>query len=321
MGTLHDLIERQGKQGALLLGMDRRAVEAAAAYMADEDTGMGFLYSGWCQAALPHRRLPDDEEWQIRSDYISLIVQPGLRSSSVGRAEKIGVPYGSRARLLMFYIQSEAIRTGSKEVHLGRSLNAWMLKMGISIGGKSMNSIRDQADRIARCSFTFDGKGLKLGRVDRMTIFDTAVFHDDDSIQASLFPQIASLSDRFFAQLTEHPVPLDEAAVRAISNNSMALDVYAWLSFRLHVLRAPTPVSWTLLMQQFGGGFSQRHHFRRTFTENLELALAVYRDANVDVTERGLTLHHSKPPVAPRLVAVPRSLQADRAKVQSVGTR
>ena len=270
---------------------------------------MGFLYSGWCQAALPHRKRPDDEEWQIRSDYINLLVQPGLRNTLVGRAEKIGVPYGSRARLIMFYIQSEAIRTGSREVRLGRSLNDWMVRMGIPVGGPAMATIRDQAERIARCSFTFDGKGLKAGRIDRMTIFDTAIFGDlrgDDGAQGNLFPQVAKLSEQFSRQLADHPVPLDEAAVRAISNNSMALDIYAWLSFRLHVLKAPTPVSWTLLKQQFGQGFGQPHHFRRTFSENLELALAVYRDARVEVTERGLTLYHSRPPVAPHSVAVSR---------------
>jgi hypothetical protein len=62
MGTIHDLIELRGKQGALQFEPNRRTVEAAAAYMADEDTGIGFLYSGWCQAALPHRKLPDDKE-------------------------------------------------------------------------------------------------------------------------------------------------------------------------------------------------------------------------------------------------------------------
>ena len=102
MGILHEIIEHQGKQVALLTEADRRAVEAAAAYMADEDNGIGFLYSGWCQAALPHRRLPDDKEWQIRSDHVNMLVQPGLRTSNFGDAEKIGVPYGSRARLIMF---------------------------------------------------------------------------------------------------------------------------------------------------------------------------------------------------------------------------
>src|SRR3954451_19730370 len=68
MGTVHQLIEQRGKQGALELGgLERREIEAAATYMADEESGVGFLYSGWCQAALPHRKLPDAEGWQIES--------------------------------------------------------------------------------------------------------------------------------------------------------------------------------------------------------------------------------------------------------------
>ena len=288
MGTVHDLIERQGKQAALLAEADRQAVEAAASYLADEDTGIGFLYSGWCQAALPHKRLADDEEWQIRSDYVNMLVQPGLRTSNFGRAEKIGVPYGSRARLIMLYVQSEALR----------------------LGGNSIRSIRDQAERISRCSFTFDGKGAKAGGIGRMTIFDRAIFTDLNDVpgQGNLFPQVAKLSEQFFQQLADHPVPLEEAAVRAISNNSMALDLYAWLAYRLHVLKAPTPVSWTALKGQFGTGFDSMRHFRPSFLDNLRLALAVYRSAKVEVTERGVNLFPSRPPVAPRQVTAGRVL-------------
>src|SRR5690242_16664784 len=100
MGAVHELIEKKGKHVALLAEPDRQAFEAAASYFADEYAGIGFLYSGWCQAALPHNRLADDEEWQIRSDYVNMVVQPGLRTSNIGRAEKVGVPYGSRARLI-----------------------------------------------------------------------------------------------------------------------------------------------------------------------------------------------------------------------------
>lgn len=306
MGSLHDVIEAKGKQEALLLGLDRRAVEAAAAYMGDEDAGIGFLYSGWCQAALPHKKLADDEEWQIHSDHVSMIVQPGLRANRTGPAKRVGVPYGSRARLIMFYIQSEAVRTDSRDVHLGRSLNQWMTRMGISAGGKSSIGIKDQAERISLCSFTFDGKGIGTEAIHRLTVFDKAVFSDQDATpgQGSLFPQVARLSEQFFVQLTSHPVPLDEAAVRAISNNSMSLDLYAWLAYRLHVLRGPTPVSWTALMRQFGTGYRARFHFREHFLVNLSLSLAVYRDARVEISDRGVTLFPSKPPVPPKQFAL-----------------
>lgn len=308
MGTVHDLIETHGKQGALLFEPDRRLVEAAASYMADEEAGIGFLYSGWCQAALPHKKLADDEEWQIRSDHVNMLVQPGLRTTHVGKAEKVGVPYGSRARLIMLYLQSEALRTQYREVGLGRSMNQWLERMGIPLGGKSIHSIRDQAERISRCSFTFDGKGSKGISIGRMTVFDRAIFSEtnDGSGQGSLFPQVAKLSEQFFQALTAHPVPLEEAAIRAISNNSMALDLYAWLAYRLHVLKVPTAVSWTALKGQFGAGFESMRHFRPTFLDNLKLALAVYRGARVELTERGIDLHPSKPPVTPRQLAAGR---------------
>jgi hypothetical protein len=316
MGTVHDLIENYGKQAALQAVLDRREVEAAASYLADEDAGIGFLYSGWCQAALPHKRLPDAETWQIRSEHVSMLVQPGVKSSSVGQAISVGVPYGSRARLIMFYVQSEALRTSSREVELGRSMNNWLYKMGVPLGGNSIRTIKDQAERISRCSFTFDGKGIKAGAIGRMTIFDKAIFADYQEMagQGSLFPQVAKLSEQFFDQLTAHPVPLDEAAVRAINNNSMALDVYAWLSYRLHALKGITPISWTALKGQFGVGFDSIHHFRTTFKENLRLALAVYRDARLEVTERGVDLYPSRPPIAPRIVGSGRVPGSTRGK-------
>ena len=80
-----------------------------------------------------------------------------------------------------------------------------------------------------------DLKGNKFNGIGRMNIFDKAIFVDGGAGEGGLFPQIAKLSEQFFDQLTSHPVPLDEAAVRAISNNSMALDLYAWLSYRLHM--------------------------------------------------------------------------------------
>ena len=79
MGTIHDLLEAKGKQGALDAGIQRSVVEAAAQYLADEDNGLGFAYSGWAQCALPHKRLPNDATWAISAERIRLMVEPGRR--------------------------------------------------------------------------------------------------------------------------------------------------------------------------------------------------------------------------------------------------
>src|SRR4051794_17825079 len=57
MGAVHQLLLEFGKEEALKANIDRRVVEAAAGYLSAEDDEIGFLYSGWAQAALPHRRL------------------------------------------------------------------------------------------------------------------------------------------------------------------------------------------------------------------------------------------------------------------------
>ena len=84
MAEVHSLLLEHGKEGTLQVELDRAVVEAAAAYLSSEDTDIGYLFSGWAQAALPHRRLPDDAAWQVTTDRVTLIVQPGLRPAPGG---------------------------------------------------------------------------------------------------------------------------------------------------------------------------------------------------------------------------------------------
>lgn len=306
MGTVHDLIEARGKQETLQLeAFTRDVVEAAAAYMADEETNIGFLYSGWCQAALPHRRLPNDQGWQIDGDRLRLVVEPGMRPGNAGKPELVGVPFGSRARLILLRLQSEALRTNCREVELGKSLRDWLGRMGIPVGGRSLKDVRDQTERISRCRLTFEVRqGSRIGMANQ-SITESAIFLEaDDPSQGQLFAQVATLSPAFFEALKRHPIPIEESAIRAIANNSMALDVYAWLAYRLHVLAKPTPLSWRALKQQFGAGFSRIDNFKTTFNANLRLSLAVYRRAKVSVEADGLILYPSPPPVAPRVITM-----------------
>jgi hypothetical protein len=198
----------------------------------------------------------------------------------------------------MLYLQTEALRTNSREIELGKSLRDWLFRLGIPIGGKSLKDVREQAERISRCRLTFHVQtGGRAGLVNQ-NIMDTAMFIDGaEPAQGNLFLETAKLSENFYEQLRKHPVPLEEAAIRAINNNSMALDLYCWLAYRLHVLTAPRPVGWKALMGQFGAAYKEQFHFKPRFLENLHLALAVYPDAKVEVNERGLVLCPSHPPI------------------------
>lgn len=299
MGEVHQLLLEFGKEAALKATGERAVVEAAAGYLAAEDAEIGFIYSGWAQAALPHRRLADDAVWSIKTERLGLLVQPGLRMVPDGPEVPIGVPYGSRARLILLYLQSEALRTGSRRIELGRSLRVWLGRLGIPIGGKSMREVRDQAERISFCRLSFQVfQGSRTGLVNQL-ILDEAMFDMDGRGEGGArFIEEAVLAESFYAQLKRHPVPVAEAAVRQLANNSLTLDVYCWLAYRLHVLHEPTPVSWRALHAQFGQGVGRLDNFRRYFRRILALALAVYPDAKVEDGEAGVTLYPSRPPVS-----------------------
>lgn len=77
----------------------------------------------------------------------------------------------------------------------------------------------------------------------------------------------------------------------------MSLDIYVWLAYRLHRLERAQPITWAALHAQFGGGFKEPRFFRRPFLEALEAAIAAYEDARVEITNTGLILHPSRPPI------------------------
>lgn len=308
MGTVHNLLEARGKQGALEAGVERPVVEAAAQYLADEENALGFAYSGWAQCALPHKRLANDAPWSISAERIRLMVEPGRRPvRGAGQEfEWVGVPFGSHARLILLYLQTEALRTSSREVELGSSLRDWLGRIGVSVGGTTGRSVRDQAERISRCRLTFHiATGSRASGLMNQSIVDRALFIEEgDGSQGRLSLETAKLSEGFYEQLKKHPVPLEEAAIKALSNNAPALDIYLWLAYRLHALAVDRMVTWKSLKAQFGTGFRELYHFKPRFIGSLALATAVYPAARVDVADEGVVLKPSRPPVAPKIHAI-----------------
>jgi hypothetical protein len=175
--------------------------------------------------------------------------------------------------------------------------------LGMSVGGKTMQLVRDQVQRISNCRFTLQAHADGAMAVKNASFVQEALLFDAgrDERQGTLFPDRITLTEEFFRELRAHPVPLDEAALRQLRRSSMALDAYLWLAYRLHSLRGPTRVPWRALKAQFGGGgYEQLFTFKQQFREALMLALAVYPDAarrGVRITEDGLLLNPADPPV------------------------
>jgi hypothetical protein len=297
MAEVHELILQQGIEEARRQAVtkhERMVIEAAYQVLSDDAERMGFTYSGFALTSLPHKPQASPT-WRREGHNLTLVLQAG-----VDRNEKnIGLPYGSYARFILLFLQSEAIRTGSREVELGSSMRVWLGCMGLSIGGMTYKKVSEQARRISGCTLTFfaDKSGAQIksrGGFVKTEITMTNALGD----QPALWQDRVLLDEDFFRALREHPVPLSEAALRAIGPRSMVIDIYIWLAYRLHALRRDVEVGWPALYAQFGAGFGTIRRFRQHFLECLALAVAAYPDARVTVGDRGLNLRPSRPAIA-----------------------
>lgn len=325
---LHDLVASNGPEGAIryaertvlgrlptepqqpslldaLAGRSGRRIAdtAAAAALRELEGGgqHGYSYSAWSLAGLPHRERPAGEDWLIRTDFAQLLVRPGIRLTDDDQREALAVPSGTLARLLLIDWQSEAYETGSREIHLGQNPGALLGRMGLSRGGPVSKKLADQIERLATCTMDFRFGSDRAGVVVNERIVEAFAYVGDVDPRvkrpARMIERII-LSEAFYRELRRHPVLVDRQAIKAIQTSPRAIDTYLWLAYRLHALESEAAISWTALWRQFGREFKTLKSFRSEFQEPLALALAAYRKARVRVTDRGLLLAPSPPPIA-----------------------
>ena len=102
-----------------------------------------------------------------------------------------------------------------------------------------------------------------------------------------------TLSEHFFNEIIDRPVPIDMRAIKAIKQSSMALDIYAWLTYRVSYLKRPTVIPWASLALQFGSDYARPRDFKQAFIAELRKVMVVYQSLQVDVSENGLCIKPS----------------------------
>ncbi len=274
---------------------------------------MRFLHVVLAQCGLPYRN-QDADTYQRQNGNLSLLLSAGeLLNPKSKNWEKQGLPYGSRPRLLMLHLCTEAVRTQSASIEIGSSMSGLMVDLGLTVtGGKtgSIGRFKDQLNRLAASRIQF---GRISGNVARMVNPAPMIEHFDvwfptEPGQRILWPSELKLGKAFFESLQESALPVDLHAVRALQASSMKLDIYTWLAHRLCRIpgNKPSLISWEALRQQFGQDFASTpqgdRNFRAEFRKDLAAVKAVYRDANVSEGPDGrLELRQSKPPI-PKIV-------------------
>jgi hypothetical protein len=233
MAQIHDLILNHGIEAArtqTISKAERVAADAAFRVMSDEEQRIGIMHAGFAMTALPHRATTETV-WERQSGDVKLLLESGRTSAT----ESIGLPYGSVARMILLYLQTEAVRTRSRDVELGRSMNTWLNSMGMGNGGHNYNLVREQSRRLSLCRLTFLRVSAKQTFITNGSFVHDAILPNDDTddYQLQFWKPCVRLDEGFYKSLIEHPLPVREAAIRSLGHRSMAIDIYLWLAYRL----------------------------------------------------------------------------------------
>lgn len=249
---------------------------------------------------LPHRALRPTEMWVKDFGHFAFVVEP-LRQyfHGDGVGEQYGVPFGPRARLLFAYFIIGASDSARLEVDRGRiPANRWFESMGLSIGGKTYTALREQELRVSASRFvtTFRHQNYEGALWDSVYVSGMRGDLGKGKAAAQQLRNMVKLSAPLFGDLGRHPTRITTQALAQLTNQSLGLDIYFWLAYRLPLITEDIWLSWADLFPCFGASYKHLRHFQPRFIEKLEMALKVYDKAQVTITADGIQLRPSPPP-------------------------
>ena len=299
---------RAAKKVNTLSRVHRRLIEP----LDDSEQGreLAYQHTVFCQTSLPYRDPGNDVRlWQRRQGTISLRVEAGAAIHP--RTQEwvdLGLPWGTKPRLILAHLNAEALQKKSRTIEIESSLSAFVKRIRGFDGGREIRMFKDQLSRLSVATVRLaTTSGPRSLQVNSQVVTGFELWPENDARQRVLWPSVIELSRDYFESLQTHAVPLYEADLAALAHSAMALDLYAWLAQRLRRVEPlhPAFVPWTALKQQFGPDYGRMDNFKRFFRKALRQVLARYDRALVDLDDRGITLHHSLPPVTERRVFLP----------------
>ena len=272
---------------------------------------ISYTHPVLAQCTLPMRRKVGRKEWNVKHGNVSLNIQAGkVAINQEGDLVDCDVPYGSAARVAMLHINNHIVRAGSLDeavnVDLGHSFRNYCAQYNLPVSGQNAKQIQSQMVNIAQARLTIGLFGeTRAKTINVPTIASEVDFWlEADERQGTLWNPTLTVNPQYAMMIRERSVPQDMRAVIALYENTGAMDLFIWLSYRLPMA---IPVKGVFIPFDgdnglhgiFGKGIADKYKFRQKLKEWLLLALKYYPDANVRWEDKGIRLFHSPAPVLP----------------------
>ncbi len=280
-------IARQLREGQLAAGLDRRVVsqpskkKAAPSRSGPPKQKVLYLPGFLASVTLPHSKVEGTEFSRVNGNIRLSLLAPG----------DPGLPYGVYPRLILMHLTTKAVLQRERTFYVGESANEFLSLMGISNSGgpRGMSTLaRDQLRRLCLTSFAYHDKAKDSGR--NIVLADRWVTWPGRGVQVRL-------GERFYSLARAGSVPLDAAILAGLRRSPLALDAYAWLTYRVARLQRDTVVPWRSLEIQFGAEYKQPRNFRLKFRRVLKAIKQLWPGIEAEPQEKGLLIRPCAPSV------------------------
>jgi hypothetical protein len=210
------------------------------------------------------------------------------------------VPFG-QDRIVPIFLATLAVQQKSPIVRF-RSAGEMLEVFGMHKGGKEYRRLVSAFERIFGATIFFGTDQIrttaKLVQRSRFNFLREAQIwynrRPDQPVLSDDFENVIVLSDEFYREISEHPIPTDLEAVRVLSASPAVLDLFMWLSYRCFLLKSEEaiPLSGGLgLSAQLGNvEYARPRKFREKLEEWLEVIKAMWPECPARISADGQRL-------------------------------
>ena len=265
----------------------------------EADPDRGFMARTMALCSLPRSTPGNRTQYKrVNGPYTLIMSATGVHK----------LPYGNLPRLILAWVCTEAVRTQSRELVLGKSLAGFMRSLGVySTSGGKYTRLRNQMKRLFGCSVSMTYKDKRGEQFVSSLIAERGEFwwNERKPDEPVLWESKIELGEKFFNEIINHPVPLDMNTLTALKRSTLGLDLYLWLTYRMFSLHRPLRLPWRHLYRQFGAHpdkasdkFTVRSFREKVLRELKKIKLA-WPELNYATARGVLILHPSRPAIPP----------------------
>ena len=265
----------------------------------EADPERGFMARTMALCSLPRTNPGNRHQYKRVNGPYKLVMVAGADNK---------LPYGNLPRLLMAWVSTEAVRTQSRELVMGRSLSEFMRSLGVySSAGGVATRLRNQMRRLFHCTVSLIYEDERGAASASSLVADRTEFwwNERKPDEPMLWDSKIYLGEAFFNEIIRHPVPLDMNTLTALKRSTLGLDLYLWLVYRTFPLRAPLRLTWRQVYRQFGAHPDKAsdkktvQNFRSEVLRELKKIKLAWPELTYTTAPGVLILHPSIPTIAP----------------------